>query len=141
MNVGRSIVSWWFWHLMLVGPAFLLVLSADEIISAAIDPGEYPFGWEGGGWKYRSSGNYVIANFWTLLFAGFCLFGGFRGKRKIIIWPARVFSILATIPVMTTLSIESSRFFDLSPTSIRAALWADAWIPYALFPFIGSIPR
>lgn len=124
----------------MVGPALLLLLAIHEVYSALLTPQDYPFGWEGGGWKYRAPENYVAANIWTIVITSSCIVGTIYGRRAIILWPARILSAVATIPVLTLLTIEGLGLLGLPTSAIRAGVAADIWIPIALFPYVGTVP-
>lgn len=53
---------------------FILIIFVMDTIQFRTAPELYPIGWEGGGWSYKSSYNYILRNY---LFIGWCILGLF----------------------------------------------------------------
>ena len=71
--------------ILLAGPVILSLLLTLDLISFPSDPESYPIGWEGGGWKYATERNYIVASlrsiFYCLISIGAVIWGGFTLRR------------------------------------------------------------
>lgn len=74
-----------FW-LALTLSVLIALMALEDVIAVLVSPDGYPFGWEGGGWRYRTQTNYVVSclaqGVPASLFIGAALV--VRGRRPLI---------------------------------------------------------
>jgi len=122
-----SIARKWIWRLMLFGPVLLLVGNLGDMISYLVDGDDYPIGWEGGGWRYRTPTTFFLSRVLDVVIMTAVLIGMLRARYPLLLWSARGMASLVTVPLILFLFVLFLGWIGMVPMQLVGAIQEGNW--------------